>query len=62
MITIGDLLCIRFIDTDTKIIIYQEKSIIFQGKYTEMDNSLFSKSVIAFSYKTYKNLLNVAIL
>ena len=40
MITIGDLLCIRFIDTDTKIVVYLEKSIIFQGKYTEVTNSI----------------------
>ena len=62
MITLGDILCISFINDNTEFIIFAEKSIIFQCKYTEMDNALFSKSVIAFSYKTYKNQIKVAIL
>lgn len=62
MITLGDVLCIRFIDSETQFIIYADNRIIFNGSYTEMDNSLLSSFVTAFSYVTYKNLIKVAIL
>ena len=62
MITLGEVLCIKFIDSETTIIIYADKKIVFKGSYTELDNSYFSSFVTAFSYVTYKNLLKVAIL
>ena len=62
MITLGDILCIKFLDSNTTFKIYRERELIYDGSYTEMDNALFSTFVVAFSFKTYKNEIKVALL
>lgn len=62
MITVAQVICIEFIDYETRIRILEGKELKYFGKFDGIPKYLLPRAIYEFKYTNYKNKLQIQII